>query len=86
MDSILKFCFCILRPGLQIPKLKIQIQIKKNICILYLRPGQPEAKSRHFNSELLRAETSTGWGSEERAEIADGEWGVIAEETAFLDV
>ena len=26
MDSILEFCICILRPGLQIPKLKIQKQ------------------------------------------------------------
>ena len=38
IESILEFCFCILRPGPQIPKLKIQKQISKNICILYARP------------------------------------------------
>ena len=42
MDSILEFCFCILRPGPQIPNIKMQKQISKNICILYARPGQPK--------------------------------------------
>ena len=46
MESILEFCFCILRPGPQIPKLKIQKQISKNICILYPRPGQPKKRIR----------------------------------------